>query len=60
MLAWVSHAALHGIRSRALEVGIFDGVRLTTARDEADLKVNRSGDHEQGQHRYQVLSLNTV
>lgn len=39
---------------------IFDGVRLTTALNEADLKVNTSGDHEHPQHRYQVLSLNTM
>jgi hypothetical protein len=38
----------------------FDGTRLTTARDEADLKVGSDGDHESGNHRYQVLFLASV
>jgi hypothetical protein len=39
---------------------IFDGIRLTTARSETDLKVSTSGDHEPGRHRYQVLSLTSL
>ncbi len=34
--------------------------RLTTAQNDADLKVDSDGDHAGGQHRYQVLSVRTV
>ena len=38
----------------------FVGGKLTTAKNAADMPVSPGGSHAGGEHRYQILTLNTV